>query len=216
MWLSLLCLALDLVLLGVALPSGSHVPAFLSVVSILPQVSHGIKLYPPGTPANTIPETSAPVVAESYDEVVFTDPTEPFFAQLQRLIVNPLPPIEYSQRDHFGKFSDHDLCTALIEAQKFLQGELSGVKQRLLTIDDEMLQVDNALREQVRINKVTAATQQQQQRSSASTAAATAAGASVAAATSAGALGSGASTVRSSSASTAKSGQPAAKKAKTS
>jgi hypothetical protein len=203
-----------LVLLGVPLPCESNAWAFFSVVSIWSQVSHGIKLYPPGTPANTIPETSAPVVAESYDEVVFTDPTEPFFAQLQGLIVNPLPPIEYSLRDHFGKFSDHDLCTALIEAQKFLQGELNGVKQRLLTIDDEMLQVDNALREQVRINKVTAATQQQQ-RSSASTAAATATGASVAAATSAGALGSGASTVRSSNASTSKSGQPATKKAKT-
>jgi hypothetical protein len=170
-------------------------------------VSHGIKLYPPGTPANTIPETSAPVVAESYDEVVFTDPTEPFFAQMQRLIVNPLPPVEYSQRDHFGKFSDHDLCTALIEAQKFLQGELGGVKQRLLTIDDEMLQVDNALREQVRVNKVTAA-QQQQQRASA--AAATVAAAAAAAS------GLAASTVRSTNATTSKSNQAAAKRAKTS
>ena len=167
-------------------------------------------MYPPGTPANTIPETSAPVVAESYDEVVFTDPTEPFFAQLQRLIVNPPPLVEYSQREHFGKFSDHDLCTTLIEAQKFLQGELGGVKQRLLTIDDEMQQVDDALREQVRINKVTVA-QQQQHRAAAAAAAAAATGASVA-----GASGSAASTVRSGNVTTTKSNQPATKKAKTS
>jgi hypothetical protein len=99
---------------------------------------------------NTIPETTEPVVAESYDEVVFTDPTESFFGQLQRIATGPT--VEYSQREHFStnNYSDHDICTALLGAQKFLQHELSTVKNRLLTVDAEMQQVDTALREQAR------------------------------------------------------------------
>jgi hypothetical protein len=98
------------------------------------------------------------VVSESYDEVVFTDPSETFFSQLQRLTTNPLPPVEYAQREHFGSFSDHDICAALIEAQKFLNAELDSVKKRLVSMDAEMLQVDTALREQARNSRAAAAT----------------------------------------------------------
>lgn len=58
-------------------------------------IPHGIKLYPPGTPVtNTIPESSTqePVVAEQYEEVVFTNPKESFFRQLQRLAHTVPPP----------------------------------------------------------------------------------------------------------------------------
>ena len=137
-------------------------------------MTHPIKLYPPGTPINTIPESADPVVSESYDEVVFTDPTESFFSLLQRLAV--VPTAEYSQREHFPVYSDHDLCTALLEGQKYLQHELEEIKTRLLNVETETQQVDAALREQARLLP-------QQHRAAAaarSNAAATAAGAAAA------------------------------------
>jgi hypothetical protein len=123
------------------------------------------------------------VVSESYDEVVFTDPSETFFGQLQRLTVNPPPPIEHSQREHFGSFSDHDICAALVEAQKFLTAELDGVKRRLISMDAETAQVDAALREQARQSKVAAtaaaaASQQKRSPGAAGSAKSPAAGAS--------------------------------------
>ena len=121
---------------------------YLILMTISFQVAHGIKLYPPGTPANTIPESTEPVVAESYDEVVFTDPTESFFGLLERIAYTPS--VEYSQREHFTVYSDQDICTALLEAQKFLHQELATVKNRFRTIDVEIQQVDTALREQAR------------------------------------------------------------------
>lgn len=117
------------------------------------QVSHGIKLYPPGGTAAAHADSTDAVVSESYDEVVFTDPTEAFFNQLQRM--PSLPPVTYSQQQHFGTFSDTDHVLALLEAQKFLKSELANVKERLRIVDSELLQVDNDLRTH---------TEQQQQR----------------------------------------------------
>ena len=102
-------------------------------------------MYPPGTPVDAIPiETNVPVVAESYDEVVFTEPTEKFFRQLQRL--SSAPPIEYSQQNHFQQFSDTEDVHALLEAQKFLQSELTHVKERLRLAEADLAQVDEDLR----------------------------------------------------------------------
>jgi hypothetical protein len=83
-------------------------------------------------------------VAEAYDEVVFTDPTESFFAQLQRL--STAPSIDYSQQAHFTTFSDTEDVHALLEAQKFLQTELVTAKERLGLLDKEMVNVEEALR----------------------------------------------------------------------
>jgi hypothetical protein len=117
------------------------------------QVAQGIKLYPPGTPVNAIPtNTEKPVVAETYDEVVFTDPTESFYGQLMQL--SSATKLEYSQQDHFEQFVDNDDLQALLEAQKFLKQELVTVKERLLTVDVELQQVGEGLRE-VQERKVT-------------------------------------------------------------
>jgi YEATS domain-containing protein 4 len=127
------------------------------------QVAQGIKLYPPGTPVNAIPtNTEKPVVAETYDEVVFTDPTESFYGQLMQL--SSATKLEYSQQDHFEQFVDNDDLQALLEAQKFLKQELVTVKERLLTVDVELQEVGEGLRE-VQERKVTTA-----QRASAKTA----------------------------------------------
>lgn len=85
------------------------------------------------------------MVSEAYDEVVFTDPTETFYAQLERLAAAPL--VEYSQQAHFIKFSDTEDAHALLEAQKFLQSELAIVKERLNLLDPDLVKVDGQLRE---------------------------------------------------------------------
>mmetsp|Transcript_9084 Transcript_9084/g.17324 ORF Transcript_9084/g.17324 Transcript_9084/m.17324 type:complete len:267 (+) Transcript_9084:50-850(+) len=120
-------------------------------------VSHGIKLYPPGTPSNVAPtDTETPVVAESYDEVVFTDPTETFFEQLQK--VEQLPPSVYSQADHFPTYADTEDAQALVEANKFLQRELAAIQERLQTVDGELQRTDDQIRQAQERQKVTAST----------------------------------------------------------
>jgi hypothetical protein len=110
------------------------------------QISHAIKLYPPGSLPNMVPtDTETPVVAEYYDEVVFTNPTESFYGQMMRL--SSAPTLQYSQQAHFGKFADNDDFQALLEADKFLKQELTTVKERLLLQDGELAEVDEGLRE---------------------------------------------------------------------
>lgn len=114
------------------------------------KLTHGIKLYPPGppgqAPVNADPGT--PVVAETYDECVFTDPTETFYNQLLRL--SNLPEVHLNEdraQDAMGVFSDEQDFQALLEAQKFLQSELVAIKERFHLVDREMTQVDEALKD---------------------------------------------------------------------
>jgi hypothetical protein len=107
------------------------------------QVNHLVKLYPAGSPPNVLPtsENVEPVIAECYDEVVFTDPNEAFYRQLMRISV--APKVESSQpvklTDHH---SDQDNFVALIGAQKFLQEELATVKERFRVVSEEYQGVD--------------------------------------------------------------------------
>lgn len=134
-----------------------HILFFIFIQQYI-KVSHGIKLYPPGAAGNIVTaDAEVPVVAESYDEVVFTDPTENFYRQLQRLAT--APSITYSQQDHFTTFSDGDDFQALLEAQKFLQIELATVKERARIVEVELQQADQEQRSaQERSKTTTAAT----------------------------------------------------------
>jgi hypothetical protein len=135
----------------VCLQGCTLIPLF--VFFSIDQVAQGIKLYPPGTPVNAIPtNTEKPIIAETYDEVVFTDPTESFYGQLMQL--SSATKLQYSQQDHFEEFVDTDDFQALLEAQKFLKQELVTVKERLLNVDVELQQVGEGLRE-VQERKVT-------------------------------------------------------------
>jgi hypothetical protein len=110
------------------------------------QVNHLIKLYPPGAVPNVLPirDTSEPVVAETYDEVVFTDPNETFFRQLTQVAV--APKIEFPHLQHVRQiFSDQEDFLALLEAKKFLEGELARVKERFQVVSEDLLTVDQAL-----------------------------------------------------------------------
>ena len=96
-------------------------------------------------------------MSETYDEVVFTNPTESFHSQLVRLA--SLPSVEYSQQAHFDKFSDTEDAQALLEAQRFLQAELATAKQRLGLLDNDLIKVEESIRSihEKRANKARAA-----------------------------------------------------------
>jgi hypothetical protein len=96
-------------------------------------------------------------VFETYDEVVFTDPTETFYSLLLRYA--SLPSVEYSQQAHFQQFSDTEDAQALLEAQKFLQSELAATKERLGTLDHDLVHVEESIRaiHEKRANKARAA-----------------------------------------------------------
>ena len=98
--------------------------------------------------------TKEPVVAEVYDEVVFTDPKESFFQSL--LKVADLPKIPFPDdavQACVQRYSDEDDFQALLEAQKFLQKELQQVKARMKMTNEEMEQVDAALRDVLEAKK---------------------------------------------------------------
>ncbi len=105
-------------------------------------------MYPPGTPANVVPTNKEPVLDEHYDEVVFTDPTEGFYRQLMRISVVPHVTSNLEQvQAAFGQFTDEELFQTLLESQKFLEVDVSAVKERLKLIMSETDEVDEALRQ---------------------------------------------------------------------
>lgn len=125
------------------------------------QVTHGIKLYPPGS-TNQSPPTMEPVVAETYDEAVFTDPNEAFYHQLQHLSI--LPKVRSNDEQVQGcflKYSDNDDFQKLVEAQRFLENELSSVKERMKLATEEVEQVDVALRDVQEARKAASAARKQ-------------------------------------------------------
>lgn len=138
-------------------------------------LTHGIKLYPPGA-TNITKDTTPkePVVHEFYDEVVFTNPKESFHRQLMRTSEMPrVKSHEPSVQEIFPVYSDEADVKALLEAQKFLEAEIAAVKSRLLTADEEVVELEDALASiaQAKAEAVAA-------RSAAAAAAATASGSS--------------------------------------
>ena len=96
-------------------------------------------------------------MAETYDEVVFTNPTETFFEQLRQV---PLAPsVEYSHAEHLGQFSDAADFLALVEAQKFIAQELDALKERMDVVNGEMEETDIELRDAQEKAKAAAASQ---------------------------------------------------------
>jgi YEATS domain-containing protein 4 len=131
-------------------------------------ISHTIKLYPPGTPPNVMPtDTETPVLAETYDEVVFTDPSESFFRALTQIPTMPKldPSMEdddneeeegqtdsnkrSSRKNHVEYmntlYSDQEHFLTLIAAQKYLQDELGKVKRRFQIVSEEIATVDQKM-----------------------------------------------------------------------
>jgi len=88
------------------------------------------------------------VVAEVFDECVFTDPTEVFYQQLLR--VSNLLPVHLKEarvQQSLRQFSDEQDFQALLEAKTFLEKELVSVRERLKQLEGETCVVDYAVRE---------------------------------------------------------------------
>lgn len=92
------------------------------------------------------------MVAEKYDEVVFTNPKVDFHQSLLNGNKRPknkkLPyPLsnEQSVIEHFRTYGDETDVKAMLEAKKFLEGQLKNVKDRLLSVDSELEEVKVAL-----------------------------------------------------------------------
>ncbi|KAL7544612.1 hypothetical protein ACHAWF_007989 [Thalassiosira exigua] len=109
-------------------------------------LTHGIRLYPNKAPATAADpsaymNTTVPVVAEKYDEVVFTNPKAEFHRSLVGARKKKLPyPLsnEPSVADHFRTYGDEEDVRTMLAAKQFLEGELRGAKDRLARVDKEL------------------------------------------------------------------------------
>ncbi|GAX27462.1 YEATS domain-containing protein 4 [Fistulifera solaris] len=115
-------------------------------------LSQPIKLYPPGAPLTAQQQlqqsTETPVVSETYDEIVITNPTESFYQQLQSIGTTPSCQELYSQHAHFPTYSDTQVCQAMLQAQKLVNEHLAQTKQNLIQLDHDLANVEEALRVQ--------------------------------------------------------------------
>ena len=89
------------------------------------------------------------VVAEKYDEVVFTNPKYEFHKALsdghkKKKLSYPLSK-EQSVMDHFRTYGDEEEVKTMLSAKQFLEGELKNVKDRLLRVDAELEEVKHSL-----------------------------------------------------------------------
>lgn len=120
---------------------------------------HHLKLYPEDESGTQ--STKKPVVVESYDEIVFSEPTEAFFARIQNhpvAIVPRLPsslnlpppaPIEHSSerrrgdtKEHshsqwFTNFSEADELSKLSAARQQVQAHIAKLKRQLSMMDGQ-------------------------------------------------------------------------------
>ena len=99
------------------------------------------------------------VVAEKYDEVVFTNPKYEFHKALadgHKKLSYPLSK-EQSVMDHFRTYGDEEDVKTMLSAKQFLEGELKNVKDRLLRVDAELEEVKHSLAASKELNNVGAA-----------------------------------------------------------
>ena len=89
------------------------------------------------------------MVAEKYDEVVFTNPKYEFHKALadghkKKKLPYPLSK-EQSVINHFRTYGDEEDVKTMLSAKQFLEGELKNVKDRLLRVDAELEEVKHSL-----------------------------------------------------------------------
>ena len=91
-----------------------------------------MKLYDGTTPQ----AANQPVVSEVYDEVVFTDPREPFYQQLMSAKKEPTEP--HPLNGHFSKFEDAAEVETLVKAGEYVAGQLQTVKDSIARLDHQI------------------------------------------------------------------------------
>ncbi|XP_071930658.1 transcription initiation factor TFIID subunit 14b-like isoform X2 [Coffea arabica] len=127
---------------------------------------HHLKLYPEEDSGPM--STKKPVVVESYDEIVFTEPSEGFFSRVQNhpaVVVPRLPagfalpppvPLEDADKrrrgdtkDHtlsqwFSNFSEADELLKLAAARQQVQAHIATLRRQLSLIDGQHQQLKSA------------------------------------------------------------------------
>ncbi|CAN0143866.1 unnamed protein product [Pylaiella littoralis] len=101
-------------------------------------VLHQLRLYHDPATGTTQPKKA--VVAEFYDEVVFTDPYEEFYNTLmqgQKL----LPQRKHEHQEHFSTFSDGDTLQRLAAAREWVHNQLRETKDKIRKADMDMAQL---------------------------------------------------------------------------
>jgi len=92
--------------------------------------------------------TTVPVVSEKYDEVVFTNPKIEFHNLLlsgnKTKITYPLSR-EEKNIEYFRIYGDEDDVQTMLAAKKFLEDELTNVRDRLLKADGELEEIKTSL-----------------------------------------------------------------------
>ncbi|KAK3029038.1 hypothetical protein RJ639_040090 [Escallonia herrerae] len=123
---------------------------------------HHLKLYPEEEAGSM--STKKPVVVESYDEIVFTEPSEGFFARVQNhpAVIVPrlpagfnLPPVPMEDGDKkkridpkdnplsqwFTNFSEADELLKLAAARQQVQAHIARLRRQLSLIDGQNQQL---------------------------------------------------------------------------
>ncbi|KAL8156421.1 transcription initiation factor TFIID subunit 14b-like isoform X1 [Apium graveolens] len=127
---------------------------------------HHLKLYPEDESGPM--STKKPVVVESYDEIVFTEPSEGFLARVQdhRAVIMPRLPADFSlpppvpiedvdkrkrsdPKDNplihwFTNFSEADELLKLAAARQEVQAHIARVKRQLSLIDGQNQQLKSS------------------------------------------------------------------------
>eukprot|EP00268_Persea_americana_P016625 TRINITY_DN1787_c1_g1_i3.p1 TRINITY_DN1787_c1_g1~~TRINITY_DN1787_c1_g1_i3.p1 ORF type:complete len:277 (+),score=54.70 TRINITY_DN1787_c1_g1_i3:398-1228(+) len=120
---------------------------------------HHLKLYPEDESGTQ--STKKPVVVESYDEIVFSEPTEAFFARIQNHPVAIVPRLpsglnlpppgpnehsserrrgdtkEHSHSQWFTNFSEADELSKLSAARQQVQAHIAKLKRQLSMMDGQ-------------------------------------------------------------------------------
>jgi len=98
------------------------------------ELYHLLKLYPP---EGQLQKTKKPVVSETFDVIVFNDPTEAFYKKLMENepVHTPLPaPLA---GDQYANYAEQAELARIAEAQTKLRGEIQRLQNRFISVDGE-------------------------------------------------------------------------------
>eukprot|EP01098_Paradermamoeba_levis_P000766 TRINITY_DN10895_c0_g1_i1.p1 TRINITY_DN10895_c0_g1~~TRINITY_DN10895_c0_g1_i1.p1 ORF type:complete len:227 (-),score=63.56 TRINITY_DN10895_c0_g1_i1:20-673(-) len=102
---------------------------------------HPLKLYPQ---EGSNPSTKKPVVSESYDEMIFTDPSEAFYKKLISA-PRPLPPNPLAE--HYTKFNEAADLKKITDADAKIKAEIKKFKEKFELLDAEAKSVQKEIDE---------------------------------------------------------------------
>ncbi|CAM9197564.1 unnamed protein product [Choristocarpus tenellus] len=104
-------------------------------------ILHQLRLYPDASVTLTVKK---PVVAESYDEVVFTDPHDDFYDLLMKG-QTAMPVKKQVHQEHLTRFSEGDALQRLASAREWVHTKLGETKDKIRKADMEVTKLKSAI-----------------------------------------------------------------------